>query len=101
MNSKELKEKTIEKLYIEQKRCNLYRAKCESIYRKKKYELTLNINWDEVNKDRLEKNLPKISNQSQRDAYIGNLTMKEKEDLLRADAKALAFNNYIDLRKKE
>lgn len=101
MNSKELKEKTIEKLYIEQKRCNLYRAKCESIYRKKKYELTLNINWDEVNKDRLEKNLPKISNQSQRDAYIGSLTMKEKEDLLRADAKALAFNNYIDLRKKE
>lgn len=101
MNSKELKEKTIEKLYIEQKRCNLYRAKCESIYRKKKYELTLNINWDEVNKDRLEKNLPKISNQSQRDAYIGSLTMKEKEDLLRADAKALAFNNYIDMRKKE
>lgn len=101
MNSKELKEKTIEKLYIEQKRCNLYKAKCESIYRKKKYELTLNINWDEVNKDRLEKNLPKISNQSQRDAYIGSLTMKEKEDLLRAEAKALAFNNYIDMRKKE
>lgn len=101
MNSKELKEKTIEKLYIEQKRCNLYRAKCESIYRKKKYELILNVDWNEVNEDRKNKNLPKISNQSQRDAYIGNLVMKEKEDLLRAEAQALAFNSYIDMRKKE
>lgn len=101
MNSKELKELPLEKLYVEQKRINVYKAKCESIYRKKKYELILNVDWNEVNEDRASKNLPKISNQSQRDAYIGNLVMKEKEDLLRAEAKALAFNSYIDMRKKE
>lgn len=101
MNSKELKELPLEKLYVEQKRINLYKAKCEGIYRKKKYELILNVDWNEVNGDRASKNLPKISNQSQRDAYIGNLVMKEKEDLLRAEAKALAFNSYIDMRKRE
>jgi len=35
-----------------------------------KAELILNTNWDELNKDRKEKGLSKISNESSRQAYI-------------------------------
>lgn len=35
-----------------------------------KSELILNTNWDELNKDRKEKGLSKISNESSRNAYI-------------------------------
>ena len=35
-----------------------------------KAELILNTNWDELNKDRKEKGLGKISNESSRNAYI-------------------------------
>jgi len=35
-----------------------------------KAELILNTNWDELNKERKEKGLPKISNESSRNAYI-------------------------------
>ena len=35
-----------------------------------KAELILNTNWDELNKDRKEKGLSKISNESSRNAYI-------------------------------
>ena len=35
-----------------------------------KAELVLNTNWDELNKDRKEKGLSKISNESSRQAYI-------------------------------
>ena len=35
-----------------------------------KAELILNTNWDELNKERKEKGLSKISNESSRNAYI-------------------------------
>jgi hypothetical protein len=35
-----------------------------------KAELILNTNWDELNKERKEQGLPKISNESSRNAYI-------------------------------
>lgn len=35
-----------------------------------KSELILNTNWDELNKERKEKGLSKISNESSRNAYI-------------------------------
>ena len=37
---------------------------------KKKAELILYTNWDKVNEERKEKGLPKISNQSMKEAYV-------------------------------
>ena len=51
--------------------------------------------WDEINEERVSNNLPKISNQSQRDAYIGIQIEKERYEYKQAEAKALALNTYL------
>ena len=42
-------------------------------YASRKNSKLLSTNWDEINKKRVEKDLPKLSNQSMKDAYISSL----------------------------
>lgn len=57
---------------------------------KKKAELTLFTDWDTVNEDRRAKGLPKISNQSMKDAYI-------KQDELYCKLIELKNNYHVEV----
>lgn len=49
----------------------------------KKYnELLLDTNWDEINKERIEKGIVKITNQDMKKAYITNALENEEKKLL-------------------
>lgn len=90
-----VKEMSKEELYRKQMLLNLHVQKLEHKYRCKKFKETLNTNWEKINEERATNNLPKISNQSQRDAYIGIKIEKERYDYKQAEAKALALNTYL------
>lgn len=90
-----LNEMSKEELHRRQMLMNLNVQKLEHKYRCKKFKETLNTNWDEINEERISNNLPKISNQSQRDAYIGIQIEKERYEYKQAEAKALALNTYL------
>lgn len=65
----------------------LDRAESQYFEKKLKYKvhkalLTLSINWDDVNSSRESKGLPKIKNETQRNAFIDLELEDEKTELL-------------------
>lgn len=64
-------------------------------------DLLLKINWKQVNDERLKENLPKISNESQRKAFIQNkiYDLKHKENCLYLKVRQLEmiYENREDL----
>ena len=64
----------------------------EELYRR---QMLLNLNVQKLEHKYRCKKFPKISNQSQRDAYIGIKIEKERYDYKQAEAKALALNTYL------
>ena len=55
-----------------------------------KAELILNINWDELNKERKEQGLSKISNESGRNAYI---SIELKDAIAKFNETKLEYDN--------
>lgn len=61
--------------------------------------LTLETNWTEVNDKRIEKGYPKISNDSQRKAYIKQKSSSLKQELDEIKSKYHFYKNVVEMVK--
>lgn len=81
----------------------LHKAKnTEHHYRKLKVKYAsmknsklLSCNWDEINAKRVDEGLPKLTNQTMKDAYIDSLLEDRYEELVEAQVNYHYYNNVL------
>ncbi len=81
----------------------LHKAKnTEHHYRKLKVKYAsmknsklLSCNWDEINVKRVDEGLPKLTNQTMKDAYIDSLLEDRYEELVEAQVDYHYYNNVL------
>lgn len=61
------------------------------------YEMMLTEDWDTVNKERVEKGLPKLGNQDMKKAYIKQKMMREYEEEKYLELEYLRFQRMYDV----
>ena len=86
----------LQKLTIAEER---YRNK-ESTYLSEYNDSLINTNWDEINKERVEEGLPKLSNQDMKKAYIETDLIKMNEDKIIAKLEYNRLLRMYEMMKK-
>lgn len=64
------------------------------------YEMMLTEDWDTVNKERVEKGLPKLGNQDMKKAYVKQKMMREYEEEKCLELEYLRFQRMYDVAMK-
>jgi len=80
-----------------------YKAKKKEL-EEKEFDFILNVNWNEINEERLEEDLPKISNEKMRNAYIKIKFASLREDMEALEVQLNHLNillKFIDKESKE
>lgn len=72
----------------------------ESTYLYEYNDSLINTNWDEINKERVEKGLPKLSNQDMKKAYIETDLRKMNEDKIIAKLEYNRLLRMYEMMKK-